>query len=188
MSGRSFYNKYSVIIEVLVKIFSFLPSPVLRYAYCFFKILEGPFGLLGRYLIVRNLCASCGRIVMIGPRVTIKSFEGLSIGERVNVHEGVYIDAVGGVSIGDDSSVGHGSSILSFEHQWDDLSVAMKYNPLRTAPVKIGNNVIVSCGSRVLSGASLGDRTFIAAGCVVTSGEYCSALYGGVPAKKLKAL
>ena len=111
----------------------------------------------------------------------------LSVGDNVAIHTGVYIDATGGVSIGDNTSIAHYASILSFEHTWDDPTTPMKYNRLRFAPIEIGSDVLVFAGARVLAGARIRSRTLIGAGAIARSGVYTSGLYAGVPAKLIKA-
>ncbi len=53
-------------------------------------------------------------------------------------------------------------------------------------PVNIGNNVIVSINATILSGAVIGNGAVIAAGAVVTGEVEPFAIYGGVPARKLR--
>ena len=64
----------------------------------------------------------------------------------------------------------------------------IKYNPLVAAPIEIGSDVWLGCGVRVLSGVSIGRRSIIAAGAVVTKGLYEAGIFGGVPAKCLSEL
>ena len=53
--------------------------------------------------------------------------------------------------------------------------------------IVIGNNVWIGCKSTVLKGASIADNCVIAAGSIVTGSlSYENAIYGGIPAKKIK--
>lgn len=53
-------------------------------------------------------------------------------------------------------------------------------------PIDIGNNVVVSINATLLSGAVIGNGAVIAAGAVVTGPVEPFAIYGGVPARKLR--
>jgi acetyltransferase-like isoleucine patch superfamily enzyme len=110
------------------------------------------------------------------------------LGNNVNIHRFCYLDARGGIDIGDDVSIAHGCSLVAFDHSWDDRSKPIKYNPLVAAPIEIGSDVWLGCGVRVLSGVSIGKRSIIAAGAVVTKGFYEAGIFGGVPAKCLSEL
>ena len=54
--------------------------------------------------------------------------------------------------------------------------------------IKIGNDVWLGCGVRILSGTVIEDRVIIAAGAVVKGHLESGYIYGGVPAKRLKKL
>lgn len=54
--------------------------------------------------------------------------------------------------------------------------------------ITIGNNVVFSASSTVLSGSTIGDNVLIAAGAIV-SGEFGSnQIIGGVPAKSIRSI
>lgn len=54
--------------------------------------------------------------------------------------------------------------------------------------IKIGNNVVVSAGSTILSGATIGNNVIIAAGSVVNGKVNDNTIVGGVPAKQIKTI
>lgn len=97
----------------------------------------------------------CGDNIFIGRGVIIKNFENLTIGNNVSIHASCYIDASGGVVIGDDVSIAHQCSIISFEHQWSDAKMPIKYNKTFMSSVKISGDVWIGCGVRVLGGQAL---------------------------------
>lgn len=53
-------------------------------------------------------------------------------------------------------------------------------------PIRIGNNVVISMGARILSGVAIGDGVVIAGGAVVTKDVEPFTIVGGVPARKIK--
>jgi acetyltransferase-like isoleucine patch superfamily enzyme len=112
----------------------------------------------------------------------------MKMGDRISLHEFVYIDAAGGISIGNDVSIAHGCSIVSFEHGWSDINVPIKYNPIISKPVSIGSDVWIGCGVRILAGAKIGNRVVVAAGSVVKGVLAPGGVYAGSPAKRIKEI
>lgn len=108
------------------------------------------------------------------------------MGNNVSIHDFCYIDAVGGITVGDNVSIAHGSSLISFNHGWNDASLPIKYNPVTQAPIVIEDDVRVGCGVRIMPGVVLGSRSVIAAGSVVVKDVPPNTLVGGIPAKVIK--
>ncbi len=78
---------------------------------------------------------------------------------------GVYINAFGGLKLGDNVEIGPNVIIVTTNHN--------KYDQRKTSPkkgVEIGNNVWVGANSVILPGSKIGDEVTIGAGCVI-SGE-----------------
>ena len=127
-----------------------------------------------------------GKNIYVGKNVTIKNFESLILGSNISIHANCYIDASGGVNIGDNVSIAHNSSIISFEHTWENLEVPIKYNPTILKEVVIFKDVWIGCGVRVLAGVKINTRTIVAAGSVVKGLLDEKSIYAGVPAKKIR--
>lgn len=188
MTGRSLYVRLAWFIELVVSLYSIFPVFMRRGLYSFFCSSHWFLAKIIRYLSFRTLCKRCGSIVNIGAGVVVKNWDKLEIGNRVNIHEYCFIDAIGEITIEDDVSIAHHTSLLSFEHGWSEIDKPIKYNALTLKPVTIKSDVWVGCGVRILAGTTIGTRTIIAAGAVLPSGEYSSGVYGGVPARVLKVL
>lgn len=188
MNGRQLFEKVESVLGLFVLFLKLFPA---RLVVMLWPLVGGIPGVLGRglrYVLAKRLAGSCGRVVNFGTGIIVKSWPNLHLGDRVNLNENIFIDAVGGVDIGSDVSIAHGSSILSFEHTWDDRDTPIKYNPLALKRVRISSDVWIGCGVRLLAGVSLGSRVVVAAGAVVRRGDYSSGVYGGVPAKLIKQL
>lgn len=54
--------------------------------------------------------------------------------------------------------------------------------------VIIGNDVFIGAGAIILKGVSIGDRSIIAAGSVVSSNIPPDSIYGGNPAKLIRKI
>lgn len=110
------------------------------------------------------------------------------MGNNVSVHPFCYIDGEGGIDIGNNVSIAHNVSILSFNHTWQNQSAPIKYNPKIYKPVQISDDVWIGCGVRIMAGVKISKRCVIAAGSVVTKDCSENGLYGGIPAKLIKML
>lgn len=141
-----------------------------------------------RYLRVRALARKTGANVCVMDHVYLQHCENLEIGDNVSIHEQCNLNAYGGVRIGNDVSIAHGTSIVSFNHTWVDEATPIKYNPSEALPVVIGNDVWIGCGVRILGGVTIGDRVVIAAGAVVNKDCEPHGVYAGVPAKLVKRI
>lgn len=122
------------------------------------------------------------------PKVYFK--KRLSIGRRVHINDKVFINAVGGVTIGDYCVLSHGVVIISTENQAKLWTSRYQDEDIHiNKPIEIGENVWLCANAMVCSGTKIAKNSIVAAGAVVTNDlleENC--LYGGVPAKKIKGL
>jgi acetyltransferase-like isoleucine patch superfamily enzyme len=57
---------------------------------------------------------------------------------------------------------------------------------LKTAPVKIGNNVWIGMGAVILKGVTIGDNSVVAAGAIVTKSVPANTIVAGNPAVEVK--
>jgi len=144
-----------------------------------------------------------------GVRVQLRGGGTVRLGARVQVRDTAFLKSDGALWVGDDVVIGHGTnvactdavtirdraglgervSVTDSDHAADGSPTWYLERPLRTAPVSIGENVLVSAGVTILRGASIGANAVVAAGAVVAGGDWpAGALLGGVPARVLKRL
>ena len=122
------------------------------------------------------------------PRVYFK--KRLKLGKGVRINDNVFINAVGGVSIGNYDVLSHGVTIVSTgldTSKWvnrkgdEDTHI--------NKPIVINDNVWIGANVTICADVTIAKNSIIAAGAVVTRDlpeEGC--LYGGIPAKKIKRL
>lgn len=187
-TGRKQFTKFKTIISVLVFSFSLFGKRGNAYLLRKFRNCGGRIGILLRYIFLKNSALYLGDNVLIATNVYLFNVQNLKIGKNVSVHPMCYIDAIGSIEIGNEVSIAHNCSILSVNHQWDNLNIPIKYNTIIKKPVVIEDDVWLGCGVRVLSGVKIESRVCIAAGAVVTRDIPNNTLAGGVPAKIIKKI
>lgn len=103
------------------------------------------------------------------------------VGHSVSFNRNCFIDATGGLTIGNHVSIGHSVTILSSEHGSDGI---IQHQPMIFTPTTIHDNCRIGAHSIILAGVSLAEGTIVAAGSVVTKSfrePYCNI--AGNPAK-----
>lgn len=121
-------------------------------------------------------------------QVFIEGFEGLQLGHDVSINRGCNLSCAGGVAIGNYVAIGHGTSIVSTNHGYADPARPIKYQPISSAPVTIGDNVWIGARVTILAGVSIAPGCVIAAGAVVTrSIAEPDTIVAGVPARPIKS-
>ena len=88
----------------------------------------------------------------------------------------------GGITIGEGSLIGHGSTLTTLNHGVDPDRRA----DMAPAPVVIGRKVWLGAAVTVVPGVTIGDGAIVGAGAVVTKDMPANAVVAGVPAKVLR--
>lgn len=129
----------------------------------------------------------CGRDCLILEGFWAEYSERLIIGDHVGFNRDCFINAAGGVRIGDWSLLGLGSAIISQNHVLDGIAAPMSLAGDERAPVTVGRDVWIGARAVVLPGVTLGDGVVVGAGAVVTRDVEPYMVVGGVPARPLRA-
>lgn len=135
-----------------------------------------------------HLLKSAGEKCDIKSGVIIDYPENISIGNSVSIQNLCFISGYGGVTIGNDVSLGNNTRIFSSEHPYLNSKQPFKYNELAKCPVVIGNNVITGSGTIILGNVHIGDNVMIGAGAVVTKNIPSNVVVVGNPAKVIKCI
>lgn len=142
-----------------------------------------------------------------GLKRTLYRWCGVKVGKNVRICSSVVITGDGELSIGDNTWIGHQSFILSsnkviigqdvniaprvyigtgtHEIDLDGSAIAGKGVSL---PITIGDGVWLCANATIIAGVSIGKKTIIAAGAVITKNVGSCELWGGVPANHIKSL
>ena len=142
----------------------------------------GPFPRM-RGALSAPFIARCGRGFAIGRDVTLLAADRLSIGDRVYLAKGTWLNAFGGVSIDDEVMVGPYVVIASSNHGFRDGSC--RFGGTHPAPVHIGRGSWLGSHVVVAAGVSIGRGNLVGANAVVTKATPDNVFVGGIPAKVL---
>ena len=180
------YHKYKKAIMFFVKIDSLIPPCLNKNLLAFFRGVKGDFGVLIRYILIKNLAKEVGDNVVIKEDVFFDAIHLMSFGDNVSINSYSYI--AGEISFGNNVAVANHSSFHSANHSYLDINTPIKYQRIINKPIIISDDVWIAAGCRILSGVHIGTRTVIAAGAVVNKDIPSHCIAGGVPAKIIKLI
>ena len=156
------------------------------YLYFFFKYLPGVEGFFFRRLYAKTFAASCKKSLYIYPGTNIFFFSKIELGERVAINHNCYIDARGGLSIGNFVMIGPNCVLNTCDHGIEERARPMYLQPLTYGRVTIEDDVWIGANVCVNKGVTIGKGTVVAAGSVVTKDLPPYSICGGVPAKVIR--
>jgi acetyltransferase-like isoleucine patch superfamily enzyme len=135
--------------------------------------LAGP----GTYDLQRGSTIRKRTRVWVGPGATLTLERGSAIGAFcvVNVESGM--------SIGANSQISWDCQLLDTD--FHTVTGEDGVDRPHTAPIVIGNHVLIGTGSLILKGVTIGDGAVVAAGSVVTKSVEAGVIVAGNPAKPI---
>ena len=108
--------------------------------------------------------------------------KNLTLGKDVFINIGCRFQDTGGITIGDGTLIGHGSTLTTLNHGVDPDRRA----DMIPAPIVIGRKVWLGAAVTVVPGVTIGDGAIVGAGAVVTKDVPANAIVAGVPAKLIR--
>lgn len=115
-------------------------------------------------------------------------FSRLVIGARCFVGEDVMLDVRGGITIEDDVTISNRALVLSHINVGYPSHPLQKAYPTKDSPVRIKKGSYVGSGAILLPGITLGAKSVVGAGSVVTKSVPSGVVVVGVPATVIKKL
>lgn len=110
--------------------------------------------------------------------------KNITLGKRIFINAGCKFQDQGGVSIGDDTLIGHNVVIATLNH---DLAPSRR-GDMHPTPVAIGRNVWIGSNATILPGVHIGDDAVVAAASVVTKDVPAGAVVVGSPARVVRSV
>ena len=108
--------------------------------------------------------------------------KNLTLGKNVFINIGCRFQDTGGITIGDGTLIGHGSTLTTLNHQVDPD----RRGNMVPAPITIGRKVWLGASVTVVPGVTIGDGVIVGAGAVVTKDVPPDAIVAGVPARLVR--
>lgn len=190
MTGREMFQILKPVITAISAVFSYLPRVLFTLTWPMLELIPWKFGVMMRYIWAKRLAKTCGENVLFETGVRITHWDQIEFGDNSAIFETCYLDGKGGIKIGNNVSIAHQVSLISFDFDIDELDkdTPLKYAVQHKKPIVIGDDVLIFSGSRILAGANLSPRTIVGANSVVKAGNYESGVYAGAPAKLKRTL
>jgi acetyltransferase-like isoleucine patch superfamily enzyme len=112
--------------------------------------------------------------------VFIETPKKLVARKNFQINRETYLDASGGIEIGQDVTISLGCKILSMRHS------GLQHENYIYTKTTIRDNSIVYAGATILPGACIEPFVIVAAGAVLSGRTVPGGVYAGVPAKLIK--
>lgn len=132
---------------------------------------------LGNNTAIRCNCYFTGRYVTIGDNCFLNNF--------CKLYSHNTLDS--SIEIGNNVVVGMNVVFCTHTHDVENQE-SRAGRSTKLAPIKVGCGSWIGANALILSGVTIGSGCVIAAGAVVISDCISNGLYGGVPARLIKAL
>jgi acetyltransferase-like isoleucine patch superfamily enzyme len=120
--------------------------------------------------------------VVVFPPFYSEFGKNLTLGRGVFINLGCRFQDTGGITIGDGTLIGHGSTLTTLNHHIDPDRRA----DMIPAPIRIGRKVWLGAAVTVVPGVTIGNGAIVGAGAVVTKDVPANAIVAGVPAKVIR--
>jgi len=146
----------------------------------FFFISYFPFSSFKIFLL-RMFGARVGKGLVIKPNVNIKYPWRLKIGDHCWIGEGVWIDSLDEVVIGDNCCISQGALLLCGNHNYKKSTF-----DLNTGKIILEEGVWLGARSIVCGGVTCGSHSVLSVASVAVSDLESYSIYKGNPAVKTK--
>ncbi|KKR05754.1 MAG: hypothetical protein UT34_C0002G0261 [candidate division WS6 bacterium GW2011_GWF2_39_15] len=115
----------------------------------------------------------------------VTGIKNIKIGKKCSPGSniGQYIQAINGITLGDNVLMGPGSKIISANHDPKDFT-----KHTEGKPIIIGSNVWIGADAIILAGVTIGDNVVIGAGSIVTRDLPSNSVAVGNPCRVIKRL
>jgi putative colanic acid biosynthesis acetyltransferase WcaF len=131
--------------------------------------------------LLRLFGAQIGEAVIIKPRVNIKHPWRLTVGDHCWIGEGVWIDNLVEITIGNNVCISQEAYLLTGNHNYKSPAF-----DLMTKPVRIDDGAWIGARGIVCPGVVVGCNAVLTVGSVLTQNAKTNGIYSGNPAQLVK--
>lgn len=149
--------------------------------------LPGFPGMAARSLAYKLTFKRLGGFAWIQPRVMFVQADRLRVGRMFGANSGTYVNAIGGITIGDHVLLGSNVTISSGRHPIDGAQPPVFARPAEPVPITIEDDVWIGAGAVIMPGVTLRQGTVVGANAVVTRSTEAYSVVVGAPARKIRS-
>lgn len=146
----------------------------------FVRASWNPF-MCGKIALLRAFGAQIGKGLVIKNNVCVKFPWKLTVGDRVWLGEGCWIDNLDKVTIGNDVCISQGALLLTGNHDYGRSTF-----DYRNAPIVVEDGAWIGAKAVVTSGVTVRRLSVLTVGSVATKDTEPCGIYQGIPAVKIK--
>lgn len=177
------------LIKKLFKYYSFSDILFIEYeAFLFFLVdwLPGSMGVIARCAVWKLLLKNLSGFAFVQPQVRVVHANKLSVGRNFSINSWCYLNALGGIEIGDNVLIGLHVTLSSGKHEVHGVNESITLVRSRPCRIVISDDVFIGSGAIIMPGVKVAQGCVIGANAVVTHDTEPYWVYGGVPARKIK--
>ncbi len=141
-------------------------------AIAMFRDMPGNPGSLVRARLYRQVFAAAGEGLEVYPGLRVRNPQLVKVGDNVYLGEQVFLQAGGGLEIGDDVLIGPGVKVWTQNHRIEDPDTPIRLQGADFKPVIIGPDCWLGANSFIMPGTVLGHGCVVGAGAVVGAKKY----------------
>lgn len=134
-----------------------------------------------KIILLRWFGARIGVGVNLKPSINIKYPWNLEIGDYTWIGEGVWLDSLGKITIGNNCCISQGVYLCTGNHNWTDPAFG-----LVVKPITVEDGVWVGARAIILPGVNLGSHSVVTGGSSVSVNTKPYMIYVGNPAQLVR--
>ena len=108
------------------------------------------------------------------------------IGDHTRI--GLHNTIIGPVTIGNHVNLAQGITVTALNHNFSETDKCIDEQGVSTLPIVISDDVWIGANAVILPGVTIGSRSVVAAGAVVTKDVPNGCIVAGIPAKIIKRI
>ncbi len=161
-------------LRILKEFIWALKDPNLRMAmrYALVRNWPGTFGFSARMRVLKPHFARVGERVRIHEGARFRNIQKISLGEYVTFGVDSFVQAAGGLEIGDYTLLAPGVKVWTTNHVFENPDVIIREQGAEYRGVKIGRDCWLGSDAFIMPGVELGDGCVVSAGSVVGAKKY----------------